>query len=359
MKSKLARIFLALCISQIFVALACGNPLKDLVEQAGVAMTNGNYTQAVKCYSEVIKINPKFEQIYTARGNAYLLLDKWDEAIGDLSEAIRLNHTNYLAYELRAAVYYQNQKFDQAISDFSSALQAEPDSRHAFQKLRGRALKLRGMSYYWKNSFDKAVEDLTQALKLLPDDADIFQKRGISYYRLDEADHALSDFNKAIQLAPNDYMSLYGRGTIYSETDLFPDAIKDLERVISLIPESPGANNLLAWIFATCPDDKLRNGERAVQLAKKACEFSKWKKYVYVDTLAAAYAETGDYENAIKYQKQAAGMEGIPESKRTNIQNRVGLYLQHKPYREPNVRDHSKENPALSPASSPQREAKP
>ena len=98
-------------------------------------------------------------------------------------------------------------------------------------------------------------------------------------------------------------------------------------------PTAYAAMNLLAWLLATCPDDHMRDGKRAVELATKACELSKWKRYACVDTLAAAYAESRDFEQAVKYQKQAAAMDGIPEINRTNVLNRIELYLQHKPYR--------------------------
>ena len=152
---------------------------------------------------------------------------------------------------------------------------------------------------------------------------------------MQDADKALSDFNNAIRLNPEDWLGLFGRGRIYSQMDSFTNAIQDLEKVIKLKPKAFGAYNLLAWLLATCPDDQIRDGKRAVELALKACDLAKWKKYEYVDTLAAAYAETGDFEQAVKYQKQAASMDGVPESNRTNVQDRIELYLQNKPYRKP------------------------
>lgn len=334
MKLKIFKTVLLVFFLQIIAGSVQGQTFKDLAKQAAEAMANEDYAQAVKSYSEVIRLNPKFEQAYAARGDAYLLLGKSDEAIKDLSEAIRLNPTNYVAYELRATIYYENQKFDLAISDFNSALEAKPDNRPAFKKLRADAFALRGKSYYWKNSYDKAIADFTQALNLQSAVSDIFQQRGVSYYHLGETNKALSDFNDAVRLNPKDELSLSGRGLIYLGTGSFLNALQDFERVTKLKPKASNAYDHSAWILATCPDDKLRDGKKAVELATKACELSKWKKYTFVETLAAAYAEVGDFEQAIKYQKQATSMDGISETNRTNVQNRIELYVQHKPFRE-------------------------
>lgn len=334
MKLKILKTVVVVFLLQIVGGSVQGQTFKELTQQANEAFTNQDYALAVKSYSELIRLNPKFEQAYAARGDAYLLLGKSDEAIKDLNEAIRLNPTNYVAYELRGTIHYENQKFDQAISDFNSALEAKPDDRPAFKKLRGDAFALRGKSYYWKNSYDKAIDDFTQALKLQSAISEILQKRGVSYYHLNETNKALIDFNDALLLDPKDELSLSGRGLIYLGTGSFLNALQDFEQVIKLKPKASSAYNHSAWILATCPDDKLRDGKKAVELATKACELSKWKKYAFVETLAAAYAEAGNFEQAVKYQKQASNMAGISEDDRTNFQNRVELYLQHKPYRE-------------------------
>jgi len=85
-----------------------------------------------------------------------------------------------------------------------------------------------------------------------------------------------------------------------------PDkAISDLNESIRL--DSNGANsyNNLAWILATCPTDSVRNGKQAVQAATKACELTQWNNAHSLGTLAASYAETGDFDQAVKYQMQA------------------------------------------------------
>src|SRR5205814_2080283 len=92
--------------------------------------------------------------------------------------------------------------------------------------------------------------------------------------------------------------------------------------------------NLLAWISATCPDSSLRDGKEAVSAATKACELTKWKELNWIDTLAAAYAESGDFEHAIQFQERAIHTGNPLESDQKSMQHRLALYKESKPYRE-------------------------
>ena len=120
--------------------------------------------------------------------------------------------------------------------------------------------------------------------------------------------------------------------------------------------------NARAWLYATCPDASIRNGQLAIADAKKACELGKWKYPGYIDTLAAAYAEAGDFDSAVRYEQQAmsvnqsapeetakelaAGVSKKIEKKLAEVMRnaakgrpkafaeRSELYKQHRPYRE-------------------------
>jgi hypothetical protein len=95
-----------------------------------------------------------------------------------------------------------------------------------------------------------------------------------------------------------------------------------------------------AWLRATCPDEKHRDGNQAVADAKQACESSSWKNMRHLDTLAAAYAETGDFIEAVKWQEQAITLAS--PALKSEYEARLALYRDQQPYRE-----HPKANPEV------------
>jgi len=109
-------------------------------------------------------------------------------------------------------------------------------------------------------------------------------------------------------------------------------AVKEFNEAIRLDPKSELGYNNLAWFFATCPDDPYRNGRRAVELATKACELARWKNVMYLDTLAAACAESGDFKKAATWQEKA--LSGAPKTMESEMRSRLDLYKSGKPYRE-------------------------
>jgi serine/threonine-protein kinase len=87
-----------------------------------------------------------------------------------------------------------------------------------------------------------------------------------------------------------------------------------------------------AWLHATCPDASLRNGRSAIDDAKKACTMTKWKEAGPIDTLAAACAETGDFDSALRYQQQAMSAPDANGISRT-LQEHMSMFKQHRPIR--------------------------
>ena len=85
-----------------------------------------------------------------------------------------------------------------------------------------------------------------------------------------------------------------------------------------------------AWFQATCPSSSFRNGQQAVRDAKAACSIMAWKDEDMIDTLAAAYAETGDFDSAVRDVAQALAIKGISREDEKVFREHLALFQQRK-----------------------------
>lgn len=120
----------------------------------------------------------------------------------------------------------------------------------------------------------------------------------------------------------------------FEETKQYSNAVTVLKQAILVNPKDEWSYNALAWMRATYPKDTLRNGAEAVEAARRACELTEWKDGRYIDTLAAAYAETGDFKQAVDFQEQALSKDKLEEGEAKEMRGRLVLYKEGKPYRE-------------------------
>ena len=147
-----------------------------------------------------------------------------------------------------------------------------------------------------------------------------------------EYDNAIADYNAAIQLDPKDAVAYSNRGVAWGIKKEYDKAIADFSEAIRLDPKDVGAYNNRAWLLATCPDAKFRDGKKAVELATKACELSEWKEAHSIDTLSAAFAEAGNFSKAVEMEERA--LEAASAESRSGFAARLALYRQKKPYRQ-------------------------
>ncbi len=144
---------------------------------------------------------------------------------------------------------------------------------------------------------------------------------------------ALRCYNKLAAKKPSYYATIasYYADGVAVEKD-YARAVEYYKK--SFVGDNGYSHNELAWLLATCPDDTIRDGFAAVSYAKEACEASKWLDWEYVDTLAAALAESGDWEGAEKTQLRALSLAGVDEASRKDMEARLSLYRDRKPYRQ-------------------------
>jgi tetratricopeptide (TPR) repeat protein len=122
------------------------------------------------------------------------------------------------------------------------------------------------------------------------------------------------------------------RGVAHSALAQYDQAIADFDAAISVDPRDVSPQRELAWLRATCTRPQYRDAAAAVRIATNACELSAWKDAHSLDTLAAAYAESGNFSQAIHWQAKAIALADRPLKKA--FEARLDLYKAGKPYRE-------------------------
>jgi tetratricopeptide (TPR) repeat protein len=149
---------------------------------------------------------------------------------------------------------------------------------------------------------------------------------------------AIQDFNAVLKISPGFFLAAIKRGDANKQLGRYELSLADYDKVLTLHPMvgSRGrAKTSRAWLRATCPNAAFRNGQQAVEDAKAACNLCDWREWDYIDTLAAAYAETGDFDSAIKFEQRAIS-KAKKDANTKGAQQRLALYQQHKPYRDGN-----------------------
>ena len=283
------------------------------------------YDIAVADYNEAIRHDSNSECAWNNRGIAWLDKGNYDKAVADFSEAIRLDPMYPGAYNNRGRAWYAKSEYDKAITDYDLAIRLDPKFAKAYHN--------RGLASYVKGDYDKAIADFEEAIRINPKYGLAYNNRGVAWHHKWEFGKAITDFSDAIRLDPNDATAHKNRGSIWCLTKEYERATADYTEAIRLDPKLAGAYSGLAWIWATCPDEKRRNGKKAVQSATKACELSDWKDANILGCLGAAYAEAGEFDSAVKWQTKAIELYGT-EKEKEDGRSRLTLYQNKTPYRD-------------------------
>ncbi len=146
---------------------------------------------------------------------------------------------------------------------------------------------------------------------------------------------AIDVYSEFLKDHPDESNLLYARGNAYLNLGLQAEAEADYEKAYKDLSKDSGLLNNFAWVLATSPDEKLRDGKRAVKMATEACDLTEYKLGHILSTLAAAYAETGDFDNAIKWSEKSAEVGKMENADHAeDYKKELETYKAHMPYRE-------------------------
>jgi tetratricopeptide (TPR) repeat protein len=193
----------------------------------------------------------------------------------------------------------------------------------------------RGNLWRDQGTLDNAISDFNAAIRLDPANAAAYCNRGGALSDKKDFDQAIADFDAALKIDTNFATAYLGRGLVWESKHDYGKALADFNAAVRLQPRSAPAQNTRAWLLATCPSAEIRDGKQAVDSAARACELSHFRSPAMIDTLAAAYAEAGDFDQAVQWQEAALAQlptDDVPD--RQDFGSRLTLYRQAKPYRE-------------------------
>jgi len=176
----------------------------------------------------------------------------------------------------------------------------------------------------------------TYTLTRMPDNYVANDNFGIVLANQGRQDEAIERFERSLQTKPDYADGHYNLAIALLRKGRVDDALSHLRQAVQIRRDYPDALNNLAWLLATYPDARLRDGAQAVQFAERACTLTHYQETMMVGTLAAAYAEAGRFDEAVTAAQKAcalAAASGQPELLKRN-QELLELYRQRQPYHE-------------------------
>jgi tetratricopeptide (TPR) repeat protein len=193
-----------------------------------------------------------------------------------------------------------------------------------------------GIVFLRQGRVDQAISLLQAAVDLRPDNSPAHENLAKALLQKGEVSDALIHYRKLLELQPNNIEVHNIVGTVLIQQGRIREGIEEWQKVLAIQPDNGNAVSNLAWVFATSPDDSIRDGAKAVQLAEEALRISGSRIPLIFRTLAAAYAESGEFSKAIQTAQQGielANSQGNP-ALATELQGNIGLYQEQRPLRD-------------------------
>jgi protein O-mannosyl-transferase len=277
----------------------------------------GNLEGAADEYAKALELQPKYAQAHFNMGNVLALQRRFDEAKAHFLEALRLDPDYADAHIHLANLLVIQGRAEEAIPHCLAGLATKPNAAEAYYCL-GNAQVLRSKP-------DLAKTYYLTALRLKPDYAEAHSKFGELLLLEGRPAEAMPHLGAAADLQPDNEEFQYALGGALARDKHFAEAAARFRAAIRARPDYATALNDLAWLLATHPDPKIRNVPEGVELARRACQVTDFRNPSYLDTLAVAQSEAGEFSEAIKLTEKAVevakgvGNSGLAEQLQSHL----------------------------------------
>ncbi len=298
----------------------------------------------------LLGIEPTHEVARLLRAQLLEQLGHFDDAIADLTAAFEHNQKNLSAMTSRALLNQRRGNAVAAVEDFTAAIALSPDDAVLYYR--------RGIAKHQTGADDEAREDLDKATNLDSKLADAWYVIGNLEAGRGQSDVAVAAYAKAVEIQPEHAAAWYNRGNLlfsqskmqqsidcwtiaitlqpemfraynnraaaYDHMGRQVEAVADYEKTLQLNPGFVRAWDNLAWLLATSDKKEIRDAQRALKLAAKACELSDFKDWTCLNTLAMCSSENQDFDSAVKWAKAARAI--APAAEHSELDQVVSTY---------------------------------
>jgi tetratricopeptide (TPR) repeat protein len=289
-------------------------------------LQKGRLADAIAQYQKALEIKPDFAAAHNYLAYCLFRQGQMADAISQYRQAIELDPKSAVFHSDLANALLQKGDADASIAEYQKALALQPKSADTCKRL--------GDAFFQKGELNDAIAQYQKALELDPDLPEALNNLGYCFLQSGRVDDAITLFEKLAKLKPDFAPAYNSLGDAWRRKGMASQAVTAFERAIELQPHFISAEKNLAWVLATWPDASIRNGTRAETLATEANQLSGGRDPEVLRTLAAAYAETGHFAEALATAQKALGLAQSDKDLTDKLKAEIRLYQNHAPCRD-------------------------
>jgi tetratricopeptide (TPR) repeat protein len=321
----------------------------QLTQHATELTADGDVGQAMKFYDRALKLFGRHVPALVGRGNLIsqqalaktdgdlaLRIQQLDQSAASYSAALALDPFNTEAILGKSKVLIEKQETSAAIEELAAYLQIDPT--------RAEVHAMLGRLYFTKRDFNSAAKHLLIAYELRPTLPYVAGDLGYLYLASGQAKLGRKFLRLSHRLQPSDRNVLKHLAEAEFTTGNFSEAVELLTRTVKLHPNHRRSKQLLAWLLATSPFEEDRNGGQGQKLIKPLVTMMGDRSPTILEVYAACFAETGDFDQAVRHQEKAIELiradkseDRYSETQKSGMVARLELYSRKRPYRTADI----------------------
>ena len=308
---------------------AVPNDVRTHERLANALLARNVLGEAAEHYGAVLALEPGNAGAHNGLGLIHAMKGQWPDAIKRYREALLTEPNDPRIRANLGDALVATGQLDDALTHYTESLRHDPTSGETHYRY-GEALGKLGRA-------EQAIEQYTEAVTLDPNHADAHNNLGLLLAGKGDLAAAAAHYHRAIDVKPDHALAHYNLAGVLAAGGHDREALGHYERTAALMPNHPVVLDGLAWLLATSADPTVRDGSRAITLATQACELTDHRDAKLLDTLAAAYAEIGRFDQAITAAQTA--MRLAQQSGDQHLAQAVGqqllLYQRGEPFHQP------------------------